>query len=151
MDNSSTSLIPGDFAILLAEPWSRHVNQCQHFLRDKLEDMIWWGYRVESVNGNRAVIQSITALEPIRETVPLDCLSKVEKKAETKAEPTKVVKEIPDPYPVGARVMYLHNQYTIESIEFEASGEPVYNLKATRPDLWVWSGDRVWHSLIDVD
>ena len=151
MDNSSTSLIPGDFAILLEEPWSRHVNQCQHFLRDKLEDMIWWGYRVESVNGNRAVIQSITALEPIRETVPLDCLSKVEKKAETKAEPTKVVKEIPDPYPVGARVMYLHNQYTIESVEFESSGEPVYNLKSTIPDLLVWSGDRVWHSSIDVD
>ena len=150
MDNSSTSLIPGDFAILLAEPWSRHVNQCQHFLRDKLEDMIWWGYRVESVNGNRAVIQSITALEPIRETVPLDCLSKVEKKAETKAEPTKVVKEIPDPYPVGARVMYLHNQYTIESVEFESSGEPVYNLKSMRPDVLVWSGDRVWHSMIDV-
>ena len=144
--NSSTSLRPGDFAILLAEPWSRHVNQCQHFLRDKLEDMIWWGYRVESVNGNRATIQSMTALEPIRETVPLDCLVKVETKAKK-----PVVKEIPDPYPVGARVTYLHNQYTIESVEFEASGEPVYNLKSARPDLWVWSGDRVWHSLIDVD
>ena len=147
MDNSAASVRPGDFAILLAEPWSRHVNQCQHFLRDKLEDMIWWGYRVESINGNRAVIQSMTALEPIRETVPIECLAKVEKKAET----TKVVtKEIPDPYPVGARVTYLHNQYTIESVEFEASGEPVYNLKSTRRDVLVWNGDRVWHSLIDV-
>ena len=146
MDNSSTSLIPGDFAILLAEPWSRHVSGSKHFLRDKLEDMIWWGYRVESVNGNRAVIQSMTALDPIRETVPLGCLGKVEKKA----KPTKVVREIPDPYPVGARVTYLHNQYTIESVEFEASGEPVYNLKSTRRDVLVWNGDRVWHSMIDV-
>ena len=137
---------PGDFAILLAEPWSRHVNQCQHFLRDKLEDMIWWGYRVESINGNRAVIQSMTALELIRETVPIECLAKVEKKA----EPTKVVRGIPDPYSVGARVTYLHNQYTIESVEFESSGEPVYNLKSMRPDVLVWSGDRVWHSMIDV-
>jgi len=138
---------PGDFAILLAEPWSRYVSGSKHFLRDKLEEMIWWGYRVESVNGNRAVIQSMTAIVPIRDTVPLDCLAKVE----TKAEPTKVVKEIPDPYPVGARVMYLHNQYTIESVEFEASGEPVYNLKSIARDVLVWSGDRVWHSLIDVD
>ena len=137
---------PGDFAILLAEPWNRHVNQCQHFLRDKLEDMIWWGYRVESINGNRAVIQSMTTIVPIRDTVPIDCLVKVEKKAET----IKVVKEIPDPYPVGARVTYLHNQYTIESVEFESSGEPVYNLRSTRPDVLVWNGDRVWHSLIDV-
>ena len=150
MDNSSTPLSPGDFAILLAEPWSRYVNQCQHFLRDKLEDMIWWGYRVESINGNRAVIQSMTAIVPIRETVPIDCLAKVEKKAEKKAEQPKAVKEIPDPYPVGARVTYLHNHYTIESVEFEECGEPVYNLKAMRPDLLVWSGDRVWHSLIDV-
>ena len=138
--------MPGDFAILLAEPWSRHVNQCKHFLRDKLEEMIWWGYRVESVNGDRAVIQSMTEIAPIRETVPLDCLAKVEKKAEQ----PRVVKEIPDPYPVGARVTYLHNQYTIESVEFEASGEPVYNLKSTRSDVLVWSGDRAWHSLIDV-
>ena len=147
MDNSSASLRPGDFAILLAEPWSRYVSGSKHFLRDKLEDMIWWGYRVESINGNRAVIQSMTALEPIRETVPIECLAKVEKKAE---QPV-VTKEIPDPYPVGARVTYLHNQYTIESVEFEASGEPVYNLKSMRPDVLVWSGDRVWHSLIDVD
>jgi len=150
MDTGSASIKVGDFAILLAEPWSRHVSQCQHFLRDKLEEMIWWGYRVESINGNRAVIQSMTALEPIRETVPIDCLAKVEKKAEKKAEQPKAVKEIPDPYPVGARVTYLHNQYTIESVEFEECGEPVYNLKSTRPDVLVWSGDRVWHSLIDV-
>jgi len=108
--------------------------------------MIWWGYRVESINGNRAVIQSMTAIVPIRDTVPLDCLAKVE----TKVEQPKVVKEIPDSYPVGARVMYLHNHYTIESVEFEASGEPVYNLKSTRPDVLVWNGDRAWHSLIDV-
>ena len=150
MDNSAASVRPGDFAILLAEPWSRHVNQCQHFLRDKLEEMIWWGYRVESINGNRAVIQSMTALEPIRETVPIECLAKVEKKAETKAEQPKITRKIPDPYPVGARVTYLHNQYTIESVEFEASGEPVYNLKSIARDVLVWNGDRVWHSLIDV-
>ena len=137
---------PGDFAILLAEPWSRYVNGSKYFLRDKLEDMIWWGYRVESINGNRAVIQSMTAIVPIRDTVPLDCLAKVE----TKVEQPKVVKEIPDSYPVGARVMYLHNHYTIESVEFESSGEPVYNLKSMRPDVLVWNGDRVWHSMVDV-
>ena len=147
MDNSATSIKVGDFAILLAEPWSRYVSGSKHFLRDKLEEMIWWGYRVESVNGNRATIQSMTAIVPIRETVPIDCLAKVE----TKAEQPKVVREIPDPYPVGARVTYLHNQYTIESVEFEECGEPVYNLKATKRDVWVWQGDRVWHSLIDVD
>ena len=146
MDNQSTSVRPGDFAILLAEPWNRHVHQCQHFLRDKLEEMIWWGYRVESVNGNRAVIQSMTAPEPIRDTVPIECLAKVEKKAEK----PKATKEIPDPYPVGDRVTYFGNSYTIESVEFEADGEPVYNLKPMGRDGLVWSGDRVWHSLIDV-
>lgn len=137
---------PGDFAILLAEPWNRHVHQCQRFLKDKLEEMIWWGYRVESVNGNRAVIQSMTAPEPFRDTVPIECLAKVEKKAEK----LKVVREIPDPYPAGLQVTYFGNQYTIESVEFEADGEPVYNLNPMGRDVLVWSGDRVWHSLIDV-
>ena len=150
-DMNSPILKPGDYAILLAEPWNRHVNQCQQFLRDKLEDMIWWGYRVESVNGNRAVIASMTAPEPVRETVPIECLTKVEsvKKAEPVKRPTVTA------HPVGARVMYLENLYTIESVEVEGSEhpwseEPVYNLKAIVDQKLVWQGDRVWHSLIDI-
>ena len=115
---------PGDFAILLAEPWEEYIRKqdllnkkpfdgdpfdrfdlykkgmsfgVRKSLRLRLEEMIWWGYRVESINGNRAVIQSMTAIVPIRDTVPIECLAKVEKKAETKAEQPKVVREIPDP------------------------------------------------------
>lgn len=147
MGNEST-LKAGDYAILLAEPWNRYVFQCQPFLRDKLEEMIWWGYRIESVNGNRAVIQSLSAPNPTRETVPIECLTGVKK---GKDDRVKVKRPIVTPHPVGAKVLYLENRYAIESVEWdEAWGEPVYNLKTIEDQKLVWGGDRAWHNLIDL-
>jgi hypothetical protein len=141
---ANETLKPGDFAIILAQPWDEFIWTQPYNIHEQLRDMVWWGYKVLRVDHKGVQIESQTAPKAIRRTVPMHCLRRCEKRKEAPVAP----KQIPNPYPSGAKVRYLNNFYIIESIERDTDGMPLYNLKSLDRDKLVWSGDRVWHSLI---
>lgn len=141
------TLKAGDYVMILAKPWEEFIGTQHRSTRSRLSDMVWWGYKVLRVDHRGVQIESQTAPELIRRTVPAHCLERVVRKK--KSEAINVPKVIPAPYPIGSKVSYLFNWYTIESIEQDADGMPLYNLTPCNSDLKVWKGDRVWHSLIN--
>lgn len=147
MITAAPEIKPGSFVSILARPWEDFVLGQSKFKRDLLWDLIWWGYKVEAVNGDRVTIVSVNAptKTKIRETVPAECLEIVTKRPDNNAPPETI-----EPYSIGARVMYLYNRYEITAVYKGKDGKPEYDLKQLDPELKVWKGDRVWHSAIDL-
>jgi hypothetical protein len=143
--HTAPNIKPGAFVSILAKPWEDFVHNMSPLRRDRFREFIWWGYKVETVNGDRVTISSVNAPQKIREVVPVNCLDVVEKRSRDDA-PTPP----PEPYAVGAQVVYLFNKYTIAAVHTGRDGKPEYDLTPIDSDLRVWRGDRVWHSAIEV-
>lgn len=127
-----------------ARSWDRLVVVPADFKdRDLLENLVWWGYQVVQVLGDRAKIRTLTGPTAVTTIAPIACLEKLVKHPRPEREIIPV-----EPHPVGATVKYLGNYYRIMSIDYDSDNLPVYDLEPLDRDRICWSGDRVWHSLV---